>query len=699
MFKTTPLVLLLSLSSSIHAKDNQVDLFSLSLAELLEYQVVTAATGFEQSALSAPASVTVIEENEWKARGDLFLSEAIQGVEGVQLTSVNSSSFKHKITIRGLGGDFGQQVKILYDGVPLNGFRIGGFPTIDIPLAPLKRIEIIRNSGSVTYGADAYGGIINLVSKDIKKQNNQLIAQVGQREQKSLSLLGSNNYAGIDIFYSVHVSEQGVDNDSIVHADTQTTFDGLFNTNASRAPGAIDTSQQRLSANLKAKYGNNEFSMFYLAGESGSGAGVAEVLDPGKLGEHRRLLMDYKHHFNSQSNSEQTLQVWLQNDYLHYPLTIFPAGTTLPIGADGNINFTSPVGMVEFTDGYIGHPGSSGTKIHVNYTEFTEIAETHQLRWQVGAEAQMLRPTEKKNFGPGVLTGSETIVDGTLTDVSGTEFAYLPDENRYFSFASVQDIWTVTDSIKVHLGLRYDHYEDFGSTVNPRGGVVWQSTDDLLVKAFFGTAFRAPSFYDLYGDNNPVNLGNVDLNPEKITTSELNLSYNVSDNVFSTLTLYSYQASDLIEYVQDPEISNFVAQNIGKNDGKGLETSIRWRKDDNLDLVANYSYVDSRDADGNQRHDFSKQFASLSANYRFDEALNLNLFVNYSGEQNRRPTDTREPMPASTWLKANVAYQFNTLPMSVNLTVDNLTDEEVYYPSRTLQQGLCGTRKRNNVNC
>jgi iron complex outermembrane receptor protein len=54
------------------------------------------------------------------------------------------------------------------------------------------------------------------------------------------------------------------------------------------------------------------------------------------------------------------------------------------------------------------------------------------------------------------------------------------------------------EKFETQLALRYDHYSDFGGTLNPKVGVGWRPVPDLLVRASWGTSFRPPTFRELY---------------------------------------------------------------------------------------------------------------------------------------------------------------------------------------------------------
>src|ERR1035437_3894826 len=94
-------------------------LYDLSFEELAQIRVVTAASGYSQNPLEAPASVAVIEAEEWEANGATTLNDAIRSLPGVDITKVQTGATKDKVTLRGLSGSFGQEVLLLVDGSPI----------------------------------------------------------------------------------------------------------------------------------------------------------------------------------------------------------------------------------------------------------------------------------------------------------------------------------------------------------------------------------------------------------------------------------------------------------------------------------------------------------------------------------------------------------------------------------------------------
>lgn len=133
-------------------------------------EVVVTATGFEQEVVDAPASITVIGQEELKKRPFRDLTDALRDVEGVTITGTASEK---DIFIRGLPGAY---TLILVDGKRQStrdartngnsGFEQSYIP----PLEAIERIEVVRGPMSSLYGSDAMGGVINIITKKVARQ-------------------------------------------------------------------------------------------------------------------------------------------------------------------------------------------------------------------------------------------------------------------------------------------------------------------------------------------------------------------------------------------------------------------------------------------------------------------------------------------------------------------------------------------------
>jgi iron complex outermembrane receptor protein len=104
---------------------------------------------------------------------------------------------------------------------------------------------------------------------------------------------------------------------------------------------------------------------------------------------------------------------------------------------------------------------------------------------------------ETQQFTPSALLVSNNI--GGDRDGSGTSPRLTAtDYSRSIASAYAEVNLPFSKALELQLALRHDRYEDVGSSTNPKLGLRWQPSRQLLLRASAGTGFRAPSFSELY---------------------------------------------------------------------------------------------------------------------------------------------------------------------------------------------------------
>ena len=660
-------------------------LYNLTLQELLEIQVVTAASGFEQAAQRAPASVTIITNEEWRAKGARLLSDVLSSVPGFHVGKPQGDFMHKKFTIRGLSGFSSSQIKLLIDGEPFEWMQSNSLPVgFQMPLTGFERIEVIKGPGSAIYGADAFGGIINLVTFKHNEMPSIAGLRTGSFNTYDLFIRDNFSIGGSHFQWSLDYSQSSDDKNRIVESDLQTTFDGLFNTSASMAPGPLDEHYEVLS--LVAKWQWQDLSIDYFSWRNfdmGIGAGPAQVLVPNGKGRTYANQFKAQYDFSELVSGDLKATLSYKRQRTELYLTVFPAGTVLPIGADGNVDFVNPVGFPLFEDGLIGTPSPGGNSTTVRLTHLLNLPEQHLLRWEIGYEEQHFKAGESKNFGPGVLNGSETIVTGNLVNVTGTPYVYAPESYRDFYYISLQDEWQINSDLQITLGTRYDNYSDFGSTINPRLGMIWQASDNFTLKLFAGSAFRAPSLFQLYGRNNPVNIGNASLGPEKLDTIEtgFNFEYVVDENLVFSANFFNYHAKDLIDFVFDEQQQANIAQNIGEQKGSGGEFWLKWKPQDNITLDFSYSFLSAKDETDVVIADTPENMAYVAANWKINDNWMWNINAKWIANRKRPADDIRSELPNYKWMNFRLERNHIIEGLKAALIINNVLDEDMREPS------------------
>src|SRR5690606_11882131 len=136
--------------------------------------VVVTAAGFEQKITDAPASISVISKEELTRKPYVSLVDAVRELEGVDVGETTDKTGQRTISMRGMGADY---TLVLIDGKRQNNHgdiypnSFGGNQFNHVPpLDAIERIEVIRGPASTLYGADALGGVINIITKKDAKE-------------------------------------------------------------------------------------------------------------------------------------------------------------------------------------------------------------------------------------------------------------------------------------------------------------------------------------------------------------------------------------------------------------------------------------------------------------------------------------------------------------------------------------------------
>jgi vitamin B12 transporter len=124
--------------------------------------VVVTATRLETPAGELGASVTVVTEEDFRTYHYPTVDEALRSVPGVNVRRSGSFGKTSAISIRGANAN---QVQVLVDGVRVKSPTLGQVDLSDLSPDLIERIEVIRGPQSTLYGADAIGGVVNIITR------------------------------------------------------------------------------------------------------------------------------------------------------------------------------------------------------------------------------------------------------------------------------------------------------------------------------------------------------------------------------------------------------------------------------------------------------------------------------------------------------------------------------------------------------
>jgi outer membrane receptor for ferrienterochelin and colicins len=629
---------------------------------------VSIATGSRQPIRRAPAVATVITAEDIEAIGATDLDEALVLVPGLHVARA-PTAYTPIYTFRGIRSSlFNPQVLMLVNGVPVNTLFLGdrGNAWAGLPVENIARIEVIRGPGSALYGADAFAGVINLITKTAANINGtQLGARAGSFKTADAWALHGGKLGPVEVAAYVRFGTTEGQRRTIT-ADAQTGFDQLFGPlgapAVSRAPGPPDLGRDAFDAALDLSYERWRFRAAYKGRyDIGSGAGIAQALDPTGRSSGKRFTSDLTYESGPVGRD---WELSVQASYMYYnersDLVLFPPG------AFGGA----------FADGMIGNPYKWERHGRLATSALYSGFSNHRIRIGAGyAKEDQYKIRESKNFNPDfspIGTGSRADV----VDVSDT-VPFLPPHARFLRYLYVQDEWNLARDWTLTAGVRHDRYSDFGGTTNPRVALVWEAAYNVTAKLLYGSAFRAPSASELYSINNPVLIGNPNLRAEKMKTLEAVLAWQPTSTLQFGANVFRYRWTDAIRLD-----ASFTEQNIGKQTGSGIELEAAWDATRNLRLSGNYGYQRSIDEASKQDAGLApRQRVYLRGDWRFAPGWRSNLQINHVADRKREPGDTRPAVPDYTTVDLTLRTDPQRAGWDFALILRNLFNADAREPS------------------
>ncbi|HWR57611.1 MAG TPA: TonB-dependent receptor [Thermodesulfovibrionales bacterium] len=130
-------------------------------------EVVVTATRYEEKSTNVPANVSVITRKDIEKSTAQNIPDLLRSETGVQVNNVAGNRRFFTVDVRGFGETAALNTLVLVDGRRTNQADLSGVDWMEIPLERVSRIEVIRGGrGSVLYGDNAAGGVINIITRE-----------------------------------------------------------------------------------------------------------------------------------------------------------------------------------------------------------------------------------------------------------------------------------------------------------------------------------------------------------------------------------------------------------------------------------------------------------------------------------------------------------------------------------------------------
>ncbi len=564
------------------------EVMSDSSATVVLEEIVVTATRSRIFRNDSPAQMDVIGRREIQNSNGATVADVLKGSSSLFLKDQGTHASLKTLSIRGSASE---HVLVLIDGNRINSFQNGLVDLSLIPLNDVDRIEIVRGGSSALYGADALGGVVNIITRNaVSGFHVRSEGQAGSFGNSRYLFEGQGQIGSIGVLAG-YSSERGRDNFSF-HTNTQTSNDTIINlTNT-------DFTRRQEFLHLKviqSEHSSMNFSLQQVDEERGTPGPLGPFFSNAARQKDNNINVAASYFINSISG----IQLDVKSHFLyslenyHLPDPFFPYITFYK-----NLFFNvNPQAQIRLNDWY-------------------------QLT--LGAE-----------FSQGALESAD--FDSRITRVQ--KAVYIANEQH------VDYDRNVLNRISLYQTVRYDNITDVDYALTPKVGVNLRllNDGDFRFRATVGRSFRSPSFNDLYfrGFSNP------NLKPEHSTSFDIGLMTTFckeTNDKQSTgeqnleLTYFNVNTYDRILF--DPAL--FIPVNIGKVSSNGVEVKYAGRFfDRHLDVGANFTFTAARKRNFDYPTDstYDKQIINIPENiFGLTASVNVkplvfNFYYNFVGSR------------------------------------------------------------------
>ncbi|MFC1705369.1 TonB-dependent receptor plug domain-containing protein [Planctomycetota bacterium] len=535
----------------------------------LEEQIVTLATKRPVTAQHAPAIISVITNKDICEHGYRSVGEALQSVAGFY--AIDDQVFQN-FGVRGInaGARGGSRIlKVMIDGQPV-AFRSTSANFLGpelVPLSAVKKIEVVRGPGSALYGANAFLGVVNVVTRKGGELQGAELKGIGHYTE-------ANAETGAGFEATVGFGKEGPLQVMVTGTYLELDRSGINLPVTSPSIAQLASTGRTTTEDDLAKPGSFYGQLNYNADSAGQitlhGAyqrldAVSEFQDLGPLPS-----MGSRPNVAALQSRQQ-----LDNGYVRLAYEVEPVDdlkTSLSVAyagggpGQGDVLDTGQVNST-FLRQYsydsldvtaeVGYEVLDGAHITLGFDHTLDLHEllTYKARSRASRSLVRLQGKDTKTF-------------------------------RNTGFFG-QGIVPLLDDLTITLGLRYDDNSTYGSQVNGRAGLVYTFVDELSLKLLFGSSFQAPTPELLFGSLSQQGdiLGNPGLDPQNALSWEAWLGYH-TNRFRASVNGFFNKIDDLAAFARIG--NNLRAENLVDLESYGFEaeSEARLYEGDNEDVLA-----------------------------------------------------------------------------------------------------------------
>jgi iron complex outermembrane receptor protein len=606
------------------------------------------------SAEKAPGAVSVLTDEDMRLRGVRTLQQALELFPSVDVTTDGLG--RPRVVIRGAfsgaTGGGSEDVLILVNGHRMDDPFLGGATLLnsELPVANIKRIELLRGGASGLYGSGAVAGVVDVITYGPADFS-------GIEASVEFGSLGTQRYAirlgsragelrtfGFLQFEDVNGARR------VVPADSQTGH------GPSLAPRPARDGLRAIETNYRIEWHDLVMNLRNTRGDGY--VGLSDALGDNDT-SYRQIATDVTHERKTaDSGVFRTTLSFAQNRYQQF-LKPLPPGFEIPEGT--------------FPDGVFVGQNADTQRFGLRSTWTRDFGQHGLLAGlSLGHEsARDVEVTSNYDFA----TGEAADQGRPLPDAGG-------DDSRTLFGLVVQDEWKPSQSAMVNAALRFDQVGDV-SRLSPRLGAVFTLPNDVHLKFAYGRGFRAPSFAERELSV-PLILARSGLDPVRHDMLEASVAV-VRGTFRASASGYLSYLRDVIEPVGafDPTRSRPLRNGPG-TDLRGLELDLRRRLGRADSVFLNVGVQDGEDRRTGLEAPFVPTLlGSLGGTFFFRGGrMSATPIWSFRTSREREPGDPRPPLAGhgllGLTLRATNVYRTLTLTLSGR----NLLDQDYYEPAR-----------------
>lgn len=506
----------------VHA--SELDTFTLD-----EYVVTATRTPVEL--FNANANISVVTKEQIENRHYQNVKEALEDVPGVQIREYGMPGYvtSNKVVING-----SPKVLLMVDGIRMNQGAESNLYELLSDMENIERIEVLHGSASSLYGADAQGGVINVITNKKPHNKTKFFIEGGDfsKTRMGLSTQGSENgwsYRIAGTKSKIGDAEDGR-GEELKQSDDAKTFNAMVSKQLGENgdKGDITVSYDKYKTDFAYEIMH---AYDYNYDEDGKFAGQSLSSKNGEMNYGSYETESYRMIFNYNFDDTLTNRFTLSRN------------ERLLNNPDAGVNNITSVGV---TDQLTKQFGGNNT-FTIGFDHQTDkFQEGYGYDWYSGAD---MNGTKLKNTG-----------------------------------IYVQDIHNFTDKLNLTLGARYDDNNLFDSEFTGNGKVGYKFTEDTNVYVSYGTFFNTPGVYELFNGK----YGNSDLKPENGKNMELGINHKIDDTFVVSAHIFKRETDDKVYW--EKKLQKYTNLDTTE-DAKGFDIQLKKKFSDKWDASVAYTYT------------------------------------------------------------------------------------------------------------